>query len=182
MKHQKSSWVLEPTHCKIGFRVKHFGIAEVEGHFKKFSGTGYTASGDFSDVTVDFLADVNSISTDVEQRDKHLSSVDFFDSEKNPQIRFKSSSVHPDSLGNFMLIGELTMRGITKEVCLNVNYNGTIEKDPFGNTIAGFKVTGIIDRRDWNISWNTLLDHGGLAVSNEVQVTCHVELKKRSGL
>lgn len=175
---QATQWVFEPTHCKIGFSVRHFGISEVEGLFHKYEGTISNNTSDLSDFKVDFSVDVDSIDTHEQQRDDHLKSSDFFLAEKHPKLLFKSTSYQKVGNNNYTLVGDLTMRGVTKSVTLDVVFGGIIEKDPFGNTKAGFKIIGLINRKDWGMTWNNLLDTGGVAVGNEVTINCHIQLLK----
>jgi polyisoprenoid-binding protein YceI len=175
---QAPTWVFEPSHCKVGFSISHFGISETEGQFKKFTGTIVATQKDFSDAKIDFTVDVNSINTDDEQRDGHLKSADFFDAAKYPSLIFKSKSMKPAGKNKYTLKGDLTMHGITKEIELDVLFGGIVNKDPFGNTKAGFKVTGNIDRKEWGLTWNKVLDTGGVAVGEQVAIECHIELLK----
>jgi polyisoprenoid-binding protein YceI len=175
---QNPQWSFEKSHCKIAFTVAHFGISETDGQFKKFDGTINTTKDDFSDAKIDFVVDVNSINTDDEQRDGHLKSADFFDVAKYPNIVFKSKSFKPVGKNKYKLAGDFTMHGVTKPVTFDVIYGGTIAKDPFGNTKAGFKLTGEINRKDWGLVWNKALDAGGVAVGDEVKIVANIELLK----
>jgi polyisoprenoid-binding protein YceI len=175
---QATQWVFEPAHTKIGFSVRHFGISEVEGIFHKYDGKVSGSNADLSDLNVDLTIDVDSIDTHDQQRDGHLKSGDFFLAEENPQLIFKSTAYQKTEGNKYKVTGDLTMRGVTNTVTLDVVFGGIVEKDPFGNTKAGFKVTGTINRKDWGISWNNILDTGGLAISNEVEINCHVQLLK----
>ncbi|HVU54528.1 MAG TPA: YceI family protein [Puia sp.] len=177
MEQQKVSWVFEPSHCKLGFSVRHFGISETEGLFGKF--TGSISRGEkinFSDAGVDLTVDVASIDTRDKTRDAHLLSADFLNVEKFPAIHFKSTGTEVIGKDHYRMLGNLTMMGITKPISLDVEFGGIIEKDPFGNTKAGFFVTGKINRKDWGITWNAALDQGGVAVSETVKISCHIEL------
>lgn len=178
MVNQMVKWVFEPTHCKIGFSIRHFGISEVEGFFRKFEGTVGTDRHDFSDAAVELTIDAASIDTQEPNRDGHLSSADFFEVEKFPTIHFKSTRFEVVETNQYRMWGELTMRGITKVIPLDVEFGGVLEKDPFGNSKAGFFVSGKINRKDWGITWNTALDLGGVAVSDTVKISCHVQLLK----
>lgn len=177
MEQQKVNWVFEPSHCKIGFSVRHFGISQTEGFFRKFE--GHISSGnkiDLSDAGVDLTIDATSIETQDQNRDGHLLSADFFNTEKFPTIHFKSTGTEVLEPNLYRMSGDLTMMGITKPVSLDVEFGGILEKDPFGNTKAGFFVTGKINRKDWGIIWNVALDRGGVAVSETVKISCHFEL------
>ncbi len=177
---QAPTWTFEKSHCKFGFSVTHFGISETEGQFRKFDGTITTTKADFSDAKVALTIDVSSIDTDDTQRDSHLKSADFFDAEKYPTITFVSKSLKPvgKSKTKYKLVGDLTLHGVTKTIILDAVYGGTIQKDPFGNTKAGFKFTGKINRKDWGLTWNKALDSGGVAVGNDVSITCNIEFLK----
>lgn len=174
---QANHWDFEPSHCKIRFSVAHFGISETEGEFHKFSGTiAPTAKADFADAAVTFTIDVSSIDTDDAQRDAHLKSADFFDAAKYPTMEYKGRLVKGRTPRDYKLVGTLTMHGVSKPLTLNVLYGGTIAKDPFGNTKAGFKATGALNRKDWGLTWNKALDAGGVAVGDEVALVCNIEL------
>ncbi|TAE46799.1 MAG: polyisoprenoid-binding protein [Cytophagales bacterium] len=175
---QHIKWDFEPSHCKIGFSVRHFGISETEGFFHTYQGTITNDKEDFSDVQVDFTIDVNSIDTQNKGRDEHLKSVDFFDAEQFPTIHFKSTSIQIVEPNQYKMFGDLTMKSITKSIVIDVEFGGIVEKDPFGNTKAGFFVEGKINRKDWGITWNKSLDFGGVAVGETVKIKCNIELLK----
>jgi polyisoprenoid-binding protein YceI len=176
---QNQKWVIDYSHSKIGFSVRHFGITETEGLFRKFDGKVYNGQDDFSDLAVDIIIDVRSIDTNDAQRDGHLLSADFFDVENFPTIQFRSTKTEKVSNDNFLLIGDLTIKGISKVISLNVAFAGIVPKDPFGNTKAGFFVDGKIDRKDFDIKWNAALDHGGVAVSDTVKLNIPMQLLKQ---
>lgn len=157
------------------FSATHLLVTEVEGYFKVFDGTLKTTRADFGDATVQFSVDVNSINTDNEMRDKHLKSDDFFNAEKYSQMTFTSTSFKKTSGNKYVLEGNLTIRDVTKKVTFDVTYGGTI-KDPWGNTKAGFRAKGKINRFDYNLKWNTLTETGGAVVGKEVEVTVNLEL------
>ena len=151
-------------------------IANVKGQFKTFDASIYTNANNFTAVEIDLWIDASSITTGDTKRDEHLKSADFFDIQNHKQITFTSSTMgKPDSDGNSELWGELTMIGITKNVKLNVEFGG-IAKDPWGNEKSGFTVTGKINRSEWGLVWNATLETGGLMVSDEVTISCEVEL------
>jgi polyisoprenoid-binding protein YceI len=151
-------------------------IAHVKGSFKTFDASVYTNAKDFTTAEIDLWIDTTSINTGDAKRDEHLKSLDFFDAQNHKQITFTSSTIgNPDQDGNHELWGELTMIGVTKNVKLNVQFGGII-KDPWGNEKAGFTVTGKINRSDWGLVWNSTLENGGLMVSDEVTVSCEIEL------
>jgi Uncharacterized conserved protein len=151
-------------------------IAHVKGVFKTFDASIYTTCKDFTTAEVDMWIDPSSIVTGDIKRDEHLKSADFFDVNNHKQITFTSSTIgKADPDGNQELWGELTMRGVTKNVKLNVQFGGIV-KDPGGNEKAGFTVSGKINRSDWGLVWNSTIETGGLMVSDEVMISCEVEL------
>lgn len=175
---QEQKWAIDFSHSKIGFTVRHFGITETEGQFRKFKGKIINEKDDFSDVQVDVTIDVNSIDTNDTQRDGHLLSADFFEAEKFPNIQFKSNKIETVSKDNYKLFGDLTIRGVSKAIQLNVEFAGIVPKDPFGNIKAGLFVSGKINRKEFGITWNKVLDHGGVAVSEIVKFNIPIQLLK----
>lgn len=171
---------MDNSHSKVGFAVTHMMISEVEGTFKMYSGEVISHSEtDFTNASITFTADVNSINTDNEQRDNHLKSPEFFDAAKYPTISFQSISMKPDkNLNEYELVGELTIKGVRKKVTLKAIGSGKTVKDPWGNIRYGFKVTGVIKRSDFGLTWNTALEKGGFVLSDEVNILCTVELIK----
>lgn len=175
---QTTKWMVDDTHAKLGFKVTHFGISETEGKFTKFTGTVLSDKSDFSDAKIDLTIEASSVDTDHEQRDTHLKSADYFDVAKYPQIIFKGKSLKPVSKNKYKLIGDFTIHGVRKEIELDVIYRGTVPLDPFGNTKAGFKITGTIDRTQWGLNWTGKLAGGDLLVGNDVELECNIELTK----
>lgn len=175
---QTTKWSFDKIHSKVQFDVAHLVISEVTGQFKEYDGIVLSDKPDFSDAKIDFSIDVKSISTDDEKRDGHLQSPDFFDVVKYPKIIFKSKSMKKSGNNQYKLSGDMTMHGVTKEVTMDVQYNGT-KNDPWGNTKAGFKITGKINRSDFGLKYNSPLDGGGVMIGEEVTVTCKVELLKQ---
>lgn len=172
----QTKWSMDQAHSEIGFRVKHLMIAHVKGTFKTFDASIYTASDDFTTAEVNLWIDPSSIDTGDTKRDEHLKSADFFDVSNHKQITFTSSTLgKSDNDGNHELWGELTMMGVTKNVKLNAQFGGII-KDPWGNEKAGFAVSGKINRSDWGLTWNTTLEAGGILVSDEISISCEIEL------
>ena len=172
----KTKWSVDQAHTEIAFKVRHLMIAQVKGAFKTFDASIYTNAKDFTTAEIDLWIDPSSINTGDAKRDEHLKSADFFDVQNHKQITFTSSTMgKPDSDGSSELWGELTMVGITKNVKLNVKFGGIV-KDPWGNEKSGFTVTGKINRSEWGLVWNATLETGGLMVSDEVIVSCEVEL------
>jgi polyisoprenoid-binding protein YceI len=172
-----AQWKIDPTHSEINFKVKHLVISTVTGTFTKFDATIEANKEDFSDAKFSFEADVNSISTKNEQRDGHLKSPDFFDAANYPKMTFASKSVKRLSDYELQVVGDLTIRGTTKEVALDAIYNGTVAG--FGGTkVAGFEVKGKVNRFDFGLQWNALTEAGGVVVSNEVKIGILAEFGK----
>ncbi|MCF6269044.1 MAG: YceI family protein [Melioribacteraceae bacterium] len=174
----QTEWKFDKSHSEIGFNVTHMLISEVSGNFKKYHGTIVSPNDDFQDATIEFEAQIASIFTDNETRDKHLRSDDFFNAEKYPTLRFVSKSFTKVEGKNYKLVGNLTIKSTTKEVTFAVKYNGTIT-GPWGKTRAGFKIVGEIDRFDYNLNWNKALEAGGLVVSKEVELEIKLELIRK---
>lgn len=173
-----TKWSIDPTHSEIAFKVKHMMIANVKGTFRKFESTIVTTGTDFTTAEIDFRIDPCSIDTRDEKRDEHLRSADFFDAENHKEISFTSSTISkPDKDGNHELWGELTLKGISKTIKLNVVFGGII-MDPWGNERAGFNVGGKINRKDWDLTWNNSLLAGGFMVGDEIFITCEIQLIK----
>ncbi len=172
-----TTWKIDTVHSEVNFKVKHMLVSTVRGNFDKFNATIETTKEDFSDAVIKFEADVNSISTKNEQRDSHLKSSDFFDAENHPRMTFKSKSVKKISDFEMQVKGNLTLRGITKEVILDVIYNGTV-RGLSDSTVAGFEVRGKINRFDYGLKWNALTEAGGVIVSNEVKIEILSEFNK----
>ncbi|MBX3006462.1 MAG: YceI family protein [Melioribacteraceae bacterium] len=173
----QTKWELDKSHSKVGFSVSHLVITDVDGLFKDYSGSITTNGDDFSTAKIDFTINTASISTENEGRDKHLRSDDFFNAEKFPQMTFKSKSMKKVNDKNYKLVGDLTIRDVTKQVELDVRFNGMV-KDPWGNTKAGFKISGEINRFDYNLKWNNTVETGGLVVGKEVTLKIDLQLKK----
>lgn len=173
----QTKWQIDKAHTKVQFSATHLIISEVTGEFKSFDGTVETTGDDFTNAKVDFTIDVNSISTDNSARDNHLKSDDFFNAQKFPKMTFVSKSMQKVGDNKYKLVGDLTIRDITKEIALDVTHNGTI-KDPWGNTKAGFKITGELNRFDYNLKWNVLMEAGGAVVGKMIGITINLELQK----
>jgi polyisoprenoid-binding protein YceI len=172
----QTRWSIDQAHCELAFKVRHLMIAHVKGTFKIFDASIYTNSTDFTTADVDLWIDPASISTGDSKRDEHLKSPEFFDVDKHKQITFTSSTIgKPGPDGTQELWGELTIIGITKNVKLNVLFGGLV-KDPWGNEKAGFTISGKINRSDWGLVWNANIESGGVMVSDEVMISCEIEL------
>jgi polyisoprenoid-binding protein YceI len=177
---EKTKWVIDPTHSEISFKVKHLMITNVKGVFNDFGGSILTIGDGFDTSEIEFSLNPASVDTGVADRDGHLKSPDFFDVKKFPISTFKGGSVQKkDNQGNFVLLGDLTIKEITKPVKLDVEFNGTM-KDPWGNHKAGYTVTGKINRKEWGLNWNAMLEAGGVLVSDDVTINCDVQLVKQA--
>jgi len=172
-----AQWKIDPAHSEINFKVKHLVVSTVTGTFTKFDAVVEAEKEDFSDAKFSFEADVNSISTKNEQRDGHLKSPDFFDAANYPKMAFVSKSVKKVSDYEFQVVGDLTIRGTTKEVTLDVIYNGTVAGFG-GSKVAGFEVKGRVNRFDYGLQWNAVTEAGGVVVSNEVKIEIPAEFGK----
>ena len=174
----KTKWAIDPAHTEVHFKVKHLVISTVTGKFEKFDGAVYSSKPDFSDAEAEFSVDVDSINTSQPDRDGHLKSPDFFDTASHPKLTFKSTGIKKTGDSEYAMTGDLTIRGATKSVQLTVEYGGTT-KDPWGNTKAGFEITGKINRKDFGLSWSVVTETGGLVVSDEVKLQLAVEVAKQ---
>lgn len=172
-----TNWDFDPTHSELGFKIKHLMITNVSGSFKKFDVKVETEDEDFSTARIVANADMSSIYTNNEQRDAHLRNSDFFEVEKYPELIFKSTRVEIVDAETFQLYGDLTMKGVTKPVKLNVEYSG-VTKDPWGGERAGFVVTGKINRSDWGINFNGVLETGGMMLGEELKLNSEIQLVK----
>jgi len=174
-----TKWQIDTTHSEVQFKVKHMMISTVTGYFNNFNATVETNSDDdFTTAKIEFTADLSSISTNNEQRDTHLKSADFFDAENHPQVKFVSSKLEKTGDDEYLLQGDLTIRGTTKPVQLKVEFGG-IAQDPWGNTRAGFTVDGKISRKDFGLNWNAVTETGGIVVSDEVRLHANAEFIKQ---
>ena len=174
-----TSWVIDPTHSEVQFKVKHLVISTVTGSFKSFEGSLQTEGNSFDGASIQFTADVNSIDTNMEQRDGHLKSADFFDAENFPTLSFVSTSFVQKGDEDFTLTGDLTLRGVTKSVTLAVNYGGQMV-DFYGNTKAGFELNGKINRKDFGLNWGAVTEAGGVVVSDEVKLHFNIQVAKQA--
>jgi polyisoprenoid-binding protein YceI len=171
------SYTFDKAHTTVLFQVRHI-VTNVTGKFKDFDGRIDVDKANPAASTVQFDIQAASIDTNEAKRDEHLRSADFFDVANNPKITFRSTSVKPTSTKDaYAVTGDLTMRGVTKPVTLSVSYLGDA-KDPWGNEKIGFEVSGLLNRKDFNINWNKTLDAGGVLVGDEVKVQIAVEANK----
>lgn len=181
----QTNWNVDASHSKLGFAVTHMMVSETEGKFKIYEGqvSSIKPEADFTGANINFSVDAASINTDNEKRDGHLKSPDFFDVEKFPKMTFKSTSMKPGKIKNtYILTGDLTMHGVTKSISLTAIGASKIVKDPYGMERYAFKVTGKLNRVDYGLKYNSVLEAGGVALSEEVKLDITVEITKASRL
>ncbi|MCA9942021.1 MAG: polyisoprenoid-binding protein [Anaerolineales bacterium] len=173
------SWQIDSSHSHIYFTARHMMISKVRGAFESFSGTVNFDEENPTNTTVNIEVDLSSINTRDEQRDGHLKSPDFFDVENYPTMKFVSTKVEQVDENNGRLIGNLTIKDITKEVVLDVEYAG-VAKSPWGTESAGFSASGSINRKEWGLNWNQALETGGVLVGDKINIEIELELVKQS--
>ncbi|MDP1676938.1 MAG: YceI family protein [Bacteroidota bacterium] len=173
----KKSWVIDVAHTNINFTVSHMVISEVTGTFKEFEGTVVASNDDFSDAVIDVQIKAKSINTENSDRDNHLRSVDFFDAEKYPILTFKSTDIQSNGNSKLTITGDLTLRGITKQVVLDTKFKGQAV-NPWGQIVAAFKATTTINRKEWGLVWNAALEAGGFLVGENIELNLNVELNQ----
>ncbi len=171
-----ATYKIDATHSEVTFKIKHLMISNVSGNFTKFDGEINANNEDLSDAVFSFEADVDSINTNNEQRDGHLKSVDFFDAENHPKLTFKSTSFTKKG-DDFELVGDFTLRGVTKSVKLNAEYAGKMV-DPYGNEKHGFEISGKISRKEFGLEWSAVTEAGGIVVSDEVKLLVNAQFAK----
>ena len=172
-----TKWVIDPVHSEVQFKVKHLMITTVTGYFRKFNLEVETENDDFTTATnIIFTADINSIDTHSSQRDTHLKSADFFDADRHHQLRFTGTKFQKKGDGD-QLTGNLTIRGTTKPITLDVDYAGMVV-DPYGQTKAGFTVDGKVSRKEFGLLWNGVTEAGQVVVSDEIRIHCEIQLVK----
>jgi polyisoprenoid-binding protein YceI len=174
-----TKWVLDPAHSEILFKVKHMMITNVRGEFRKFNAEASIAGLTLEGSSVKAEIDASSIFTNANDRDTHLKSADFFDAENHRQLVFTGTSYTKTDEDKYTLKGNLTIKGVTKEVAFDVEFGG-INKDPWGNEKAGFSLNGTINRKDWGLNWNAALEAGGVLVGEEVKISAEVQLLKQA--
>ncbi len=174
-----STYKIDPAHSEITFKVKHLMITNVTGSFGTFDATMQSSADDFSDATVSFEADVNSITTGNEQRDGHLKSDDFFAADKFPKLVFSNGKLAKKSAESYALTGDLTIRDVTKTIELDVEYGGTMT-DPWGQVKSGFEINGKINRKEFGLAWGAVTEAGGVVVSDEVKLHLAIQMVKQA--
>ncbi|MFT3677861.1 MAG: YceI family protein [Chitinophagaceae bacterium] len=172
-----ATWTIDTAHSEIGFKVKHLVISTVSGKFNSFDGSVESDKEDFSDAKINFSADIDSIHTGNDQRDGHLKSADFFDAANHPKLSFTSTSFEKSG-DDYKLLGNLTLKGVTRPVTLNVEFGG-VQQSMYGQTVAGFEIAGKINRQDYGLTWSAVTEAGGVVVSDEVKLVINVEVVKQ---
>lgn len=176
----KTKWGIDPMHSEIGFKVKHLMFTNVRGSFKEYEANIVTTGNDFMTAEIDFWLNAASITTGDEKRDGHLKSADFFDVENHKEINFTGNTYEKvDGDGSYNLYGDLTIKGVKKQIKLQVEFGGVV-KDPWGNEKAVFNINGKINRKDFGLTWNAALETGGVLVSEDVWINCEIQLAKQS--
>ena len=169
----KTNWKLDSVHSEIGFKVKHMMISTITGNLNEFEASVETDNSDFKNAKFTFTANADSVNTKNKDRDNHLKSADFFDAEKYPKISFKSKSYDGDTM-----VGDLTIKNVTKEIALDVSFNG-IAEDQYQLTRAGFEVTGTVSRKDFGLTWNALTEAGAIVVGDKINLGIDLEFIKQ---
>jgi len=172
-----TKWVLDPMHSEVHFKVKHLVISTVTGSFKSFEGDLETENADFTDAKINFSLDVNSVDTNQEQRDGHIKSAEFFDAENFPKITFKSTSFKKTG-DEYELKGNLTIKDVTKPVTLSVEHGGSAA-DFYGNTKAGFEISGKINRKDFGLTWDGVTEAGSVVLGSDIKLDINVQFTKQ---
>ena len=172
-------WEIDSSHSGIYFSVRHLVIAKVRGQFRRWSGTVVVPDGDFGRASVDAVIDAASIETGVADRDAHLRSADFLDVERYPEMTFKSTEVEPAGSDRLRVVGALTIKGVTRDVALDVERLG-VARDPWGNVRAAFTTKASIDRSDFGLTWNQVLQTGGVMVGDRIDIEIEIEAVRQA--
>lgn len=174
-----TKWAIDPMHSEVQFKVKHLVISTVSGFFKSFEGSMETENEDFEDANISFSLNIDSIDTNQTQRDEHLKSADFFDAAEYPQITFKSTSFKKTGDDEFDLVGDLTIKGVTKSVKLAAEFGGSTA-DFYGNTKAGFEVTGKINRKEFGLTYDGVTEAGSIVLGEDVKLLINIQFAKQA--
>lgn len=173
-------WTIDPMHSDVNFKVRHLMISTVKGSFSSYEATiDGESSSEFAGATFHFSADIDSISTGVEQRDGHLKSAEFFNAEVYPKLTFASTGFEKAADGKFKLHGNMTIKDTTNPIVLDVEYNGTMV-DFYGNVKAGFGITGVINRQDFGLTWSAVTEAGGVVLADDVKLELDVQMTKQA--
>lgn len=173
----KTIWNIDPTHSEIQFKVKHLVISTVTGHFRQFAGTLETEGDDFATASIHFEAETASVDTNQTQRDEHLRSAEFFDSEKYPKMTFQSTQVKKTGDDTYTVTGDLTIKDVTKSIELKAEYGGSMT-DFYGNYKSGFEISGKINRKEFGLTWAAVTEAGGIVVGDEVKLALNVQMAR----
>lgn len=173
-----ATWTIDNTHTEIGFKIKHLVISTVSGKFTSFEGKLEGEPENLTQAQISFTANIDSITTGNEQRDGHLKSADFFDAANHPKLTFTSTSIENKNGTDYKVTGDLTIRGTTKPITLNVDFGG-IQNNLYGQTVAGFEITGKINRQEYGLTWSAVTEAGGIVVSDDVKLAIDAELVKQ---
>jgi polyisoprenoid-binding protein YceI len=171
-------WTIDPYHTVIQFKVRHLMVSNVTGKFNSFEGKVETVGDDFETASISFSADIDSITTGIDQRDAHLKSADFFDAENHPKLTFVSTSVKKTGDDTYDITGDLTIRETTKSITLKAEHGGQMG-DFYGNTKAGFELTGSIKRKEFGLLWDAVTEAGGVVVSDDVKLLLDVQVAQQ---
>ncbi len=174
-----TTWVIDPTHSEVQFKVKHLMVSTVTGLFSQYEGQLNMAGDDFEDAKITFSAEIASLSTGNDTRDIHLKSADFFDADQFPALTFVSTGMTRTGADSYLINGRLTLRGITKLVTLKAEYGGQMQ-DFYGQTKAGFEVTGTIKRKEFGLNWDGVTEAGGIVVSDDVKLVLNIQVTKQN--
>lgn len=173
-----TKWSIDPMHSEVQFKVKHLVISTVSGFFKSFEGSLETEGDDFENADITFALNIDSIDTNQTQRDEHLKSAEFFDAAQYPQITFKSTSFTKTGDDEYKLVGDLTIKGVTKQVTLAAEFGGSTD-DFYGNTKAGFEVTGKINRKDFGLTWDGITEAGSIVIGEDIKLLINIQFAKQ---
>ncbi|WP_372636941.1 YceI family protein [Fodinibius sp.] len=173
----KTLWNIDPTHSEVQFKVKHLVISTVTGSFGSYDGKIEADGADFENAKASFTADIDSITTNNNDRDQHLKSDDFFNAEEYPQLKFESTNFEKVTDGKYKVTGDLTIRDVTKEIELDVVHGGTVT-DQYGQTKAGFEVEGSINRKEFGLTWSAVTEAGNVVVGDKIKLQLNVQFIK----
>ncbi len=175
----KTTWAIDPTHSEVEFKIKHLVISTVKGIFKEFTGSVEVDGEDFTTADFHFEANVDSIFTNQADRDGHLKSADFFDVVNFPKITFNSTAVTKKSEDNYTIIGDLTVRDVTKSIQLTAEFGG-VAKDPYGNVKAGFEITGAINRKEFGLTFHAVTEAGNIVLGEDIKLNINLQFAKQA--
>ncbi|GAB2701013.1 YceI family protein [Paenibacillus thermoaerophilus] len=175
----KAKWIVDPSHTSVDFSVRHMMIAKVKGTFHKFEADITADPNDLTTADIKFSVDLSSVDTRNSDRDAHLRSADFFDVEKNPHMTFTATRIVRTGDGEYDVTGQLTLHGVTREETFSVTFEGA-NKDPWGNEKVGFSATGTLKRSDYGLTYNAVLETGGVLIGDEVKVSLEIEAVKQA--